>query len=225
MRLNELRDNPGATRARKRVGRGIGSGKGKTAGRGHKGQKSRSGVAIKGFEGGQMPIHRRLPKRGFNNLFAKDYNEVNVGRLQAAVDKKTLDPKKKVTVEALAEAGIIRRVKDGVRLLGQGELKTKLNIEVTGASAGAVKSVEKAGGSVTIVALPKRAAKPKPTETKEKPKATADAPAKSDGKKPAAAKAKSPKKTESKSASSKTAAKKPAKSSAKSSAKTTKKDS
>ena len=226
MRLNELRDNPGATRAKKRVGRGIGSGKGKTAGRGHKGQKSRSGVAIKGFEGGQMPIHRRLPKRGFNNLFAKDYNEVNIGRLQAAVDKKTLDPKKPVTVEALREAGLIRRVKDGVRLLGQGELKTKLNIEVTGASAGAVKSVEKAGGSVTIVALPKRAPKPKPAEAKEKPKAAAEKPAKSDGKKPAAAKAKSPAKTQSKAESSETAAKKPAKSSAKSSGKTTtKKDS
>lgn len=225
MRLNELRDNPGATRARKRVGRGIGSGKGKTAGRGHKGQKSRSGVAIKGFEGGQMPIHRRLPKRGFNNLFAKDYNEVNIGRLQAAVDKKTLDPKKPVTVDALRDAGVIRRVKDGVRLLGQGELKTKLNIEVTGASAGAVKSVEKAGGSVTIVALPKRAPKPKPADAKEKPKAAAGKPAKSDDKKTAAAEAKSPAKPQSKTASSKTAAKKPAKSSAKSSSKTTKKDS
>jgi len=151
MRLNELRDNPGATQTRKRVGRGPGSGKGGTAGRGHKGQKSRSGVALKGFEGGQMPIHRRLPKRGFNNLFTKDFNEVNVGRLQAAVDKKTLDPKKAVTVEALAEAGIIRRVRDGVRLLGQGDLKTKLTIEVTGASAGAVKAVEKAGGKVSFV--------------------------------------------------------------------------
>ncbi len=150
MRLNELRDNPGATQTRKRVGRGPGSGKGGTAGRGHKGQKSRSGVAIKGFEGGQMPIHRRLPKRGFNNLFTKDFNEVNVGRLQAAVDKKTLDPKKPVTVEALAAAGIIRRVRDGVRLLGQGDLKTKLTIEVTGVSAGAVKAVEKAGGKVSI---------------------------------------------------------------------------
>ena len=225
MRLNELRDNPGATRARKRVGRGIGSGKGKTAGRGHKGQKSRSGVAIKGFEGGQMPIHRRLPKRGCNNLFAKDYNEVNIGRLQEAVDKKTLDPKKPVTVDALRDAGVIRRVKDGVRLLGQGELKTKLNIEVTGASAGAVKSVEKAGGSVTIIALPKRAPKPKPADAKEKPKAAAEKPAKSDGKKTAAAEAKSPAKPQSKTASSETAAKKPAKSSAKSSAKTTKKDS
>lgn len=161
MRLSELRDNAGATRPRKRVGRGIGSGKGKTAGRGHKGQKSRSGVSIKGFEGGQMPIHRRLPKRGFNNIFAKDYNEVNVGRLQAAVDKKLLDAKKPVTVEALVQAGLVKQVKDGVRLLGNGELSAKLAIEVTGASAGAIKAVEKAGGSVSIVELPKRMPKDK----------------------------------------------------------------
>ncbi len=173
MRLNELRDIPGATRARKRVGRGPGSGKGKTAGRGHKGQKSRSGVAIKGFEGGQMPIHRRLPKRGFNNLFTKDFNEVNVGRLQAAIEKKTLDPKKPVTVEALLAAGIIRRARDGVRLLGQGDLKTKLSLEVTGASAGAVKAVEKAGGTVSLVEMPKRAVKSKPPESKDKIKTTA----------------------------------------------------
>jgi len=225
MRLNELRDNPGATQTRKRAGRGIGSGKGKTAGRGHKGQKSRSGVAIKGFEGGQMPIHRRLPKRGFNNIFAKDFNEVNVGRLQAAIDKKTLDPKKPVTVEALAAAGIIRRVRDGVRLLGKGELKTKLTIQVTGASAGAVKAVEKAGGSVAIVEIPKREAKPKSPESKAKPAAAADKGAASSEKNPAAAKAKPADKAKAKTASSKTAAKKPAKSSAKSSAKTTKKDS
>lgn len=161
MRLSDLRDNAGATRQRKRVGRGIGSGTGKTAGRGHKGQKSRSGVAIKGFEGGQMPIHRRLPKRGFNNIFAKEFNEVNVGSLQAAVDKKVLDGKKPITVQVLAEAGIIGRIKDGVRLLGKGELKDKLTIEVNGASAGAVKAVEKAGGSVSIVALPQRAPKEK----------------------------------------------------------------
>lgn len=205
MRLNDLRDNPGATRTRKRVGRGPGSGKGGTAGRGNKGQKSRSGVALKGFEGGQMPIHRRLPKRGFNNLFAKDFNEVNVGRLQAAVDKKMLDAKKPVTVEALAAAGIIRRVRDGVRLLGQGELKTKLTIEVTGASAGAVKAVEKVGGKVSIVEMPKRPAKAKPAQSKEKSKPEA---------KPASAKA-----------ADKKPAKDSAKSSAKSSAKTTKKDS
>ncbi|MGI9382560.1 MAG: 50S ribosomal protein L15 [Methyloligellaceae bacterium] len=164
MRLNELRDNPGAARARKRVGRGPGSGKGKTAGRGLNGQKSRSGVALKGFEGGQMPIHRRLPKRGFHNLFAKHFNEVNLGRVQAAIDKGTLDAKKPVTVEALLAARVIRRVKDGVRLLGKGELKAKVAFEVTGASASAVKAVEAAGGSVAMVALPKRAAKPKTDE-------------------------------------------------------------
>ena len=210
MRLNELRDNPGATRTRKRVGRGAGSGKGKTAGRGYNGQKSRSGVSLKGFEGGQMPIHRRLPKRGFNNLFAKDFNEVNVGRLQAAIDKKTLDPKKPVTVDALLAAGIIRRAKDGVRLLGQGELKTKLTIEVTGASAGGVKAVEKAGGAVSIVEMPKREAKPKSPDSKEKTKSTAS-------KADAAGKAKSTAATP--------AAKSTAKTSSKSSSKTAKKDS
>ncbi|GAB4234066.1 MAG: hypothetical protein Kow0032_17680 [Methyloligellaceae bacterium] len=199
MRLNELRDNPGATRPRKRVGRGIGSGKGKTAGRGHKGQKSRSGVSIKGFEGGQMPIHMRLPKRGFNNPFPKDFNEVNLGRVQAAIDAGKLDAKKPVSVAALLEAGLIRRVKDGVRLLGKGELKAKLAFEVTGASAGAVAAVEKAGGSVSIVALPKRAAKPKAEKKAEdaageaqkqaKPVKKAKAPAKAAAaKKPAAKK-------------------------------------
>lgn len=159
MRLNELRDRPGAVRVRKRVGRGIGSGKGKTAGRGTKGQKSRSGVAIKGFEGGQMPLHRRLPKRGFTSLFGKDYNEVNLGRVQAAIEAGVLDATKPVTVDALAAAGVIRRVKDGVRLLGKGEIKGKVAFEVTGASTGAVKAVEAAGGSVAIVPLPRPAAK------------------------------------------------------------------
>lgn len=211
MRLSDLKDNAGATQPAKRVGRGIGSGKGKTSGRGNKGQKSRSGVALKGFEGGQMPIHRRLPKRGFNNLFTKDYNEVNVERLQSAVDKKLLDAKKPVTVAALAEAGIIKKVKDGVRLLGQGELKTKLTIEVTGASASAVKAVEKAGGSVSIVDLPRRAPKPK---QEAKVKSESKAKAKSAEEKPAAKKsaAKKP-------AAKKTAARKPAKSSAKKSEK------
>lgn len=213
MRLNELKDNPGATQARKRVGRGIGSGKGKTAGRGHKGQKSRSGVALKGFEGGQMPIHRRLPKRGFNNLFAKDFNEVNLGRVQSGIDKGTLDARKPVTVETLLAAGIIRRVRDGVRLLGKGDFKSKLAFEVTGASAGAVKAVEKAGGSVKIVELPKRAPKPKEA-AKKRPAA--------EEKKPAA-KAKEAPKAESKP---KTAAKKPAaKKATKSPAKTDKKKS
>ena len=205
MRLNELRDNPGATRQRKRVGRGPGSGKGKTAGRGHKGQKSRSGVAIKGFEGGQMPIHRRLAKRGFNNIFRKDMNEVNLDRIQQAIEKKTLDPKKPVTVDALVAAGVIRRARDGVRLLGRGELKTKVSFEVTGVTSGAQKAVEKAGGSVTLVEMPKRSSKPK-TEA-PKAKAAADKPAEKPAKAKAPAKSEAPKKT----------AAKPAKSAAKAS--------
>jgi large subunit ribosomal protein L15 len=152
MRLNEISDNNGARKARVRVGRGIGSGKGKTAGRGVKGQKSRTGVAIKGFEGGQMPIYRRLPKRGFNNIFAKDFNEVNVGRIQAAIDAKKLDAKKPITIEALLEAGVIGRRRDGVRLLGSGEIKAKVTVEVTGATKGAIAAVEKAGGSVKVLA-------------------------------------------------------------------------
>ncbi len=150
MKLNELRDKDGANKTRKRVGRGIGSGSGKTAGRGVKGQKSRSGVAINGFEGGQMAIYRRLPKRGFTNIFAKNFNTVSVGRVQAAIDAKKLDAKKPVTVEALVEAGILRRPKDGVRLLGDGEIKTKLSFEIAGASKSAVEKVEKAGGSVKV---------------------------------------------------------------------------
>lgn len=150
MRLNELRDNPGAKRTRLRVGRGLGTGKGRTAGRGHKGQKSRSGVAMKGFEGGQMPIHRRLPKRGFKNIFRKHYAVVNLGRLQQAIDARKIDPKKAVTIEALAAAGVVGRVRDGVRLLAKGELKAKVNIEVTGASAAAIAAVEKAGGTVKV---------------------------------------------------------------------------
>ncbi len=222
MRLNELRDNPGATKERKRVGRGIGSGKGKTAGRGHKGQKSRSGVAIKGFEGGQMPIHRRLPKRGFNNLFSKDFNEVNVGRLQAAIDKKTLDAKKTITVQMLVDAGVIRRARDGVRLLGQGDLKTKLSLEITGASAGAVRAVEKAGGSVTLVEMPQRAPKDKPQKTLAK---SQSAKSKSDDGAAKKSTAKAKANPEEKSAASKPEAEKPAKSSTKSAAKKTKKDS
>lgn len=151
MRLNELSDLPGARHARKRVGRGIGSGTGKTAGRGVKGQKSRSGVSIKGFEGGQMPIHRRMPKRGFNNIFAKSLNVVNLGRVQTAIDAGKLDVKTPVTVETLVAAGVVRRVKDGVRLLGSGELKTKVKFEIAGASKSAVAAVEKAGGSVTVL--------------------------------------------------------------------------
>lgn len=152
MRLNELRDNPGATRQRKRVGRGMGSGKGKTAGRGVKGQKSRTGVAMKGFEGGQMPIHRRLPKRGFNNIFAKSYNEVSLGALQAGVDDGKLNASNKITVETLCDAGLVRRVRDGVRILGGGELTAKLELEVAGASKSATAAIEKAGGTITVLA-------------------------------------------------------------------------
>ena len=153
MRLNAISDRPGATKAKKRLGRGIGSGLGKTAGKGTKGQKARAGVAIKGFEGGQMPLHRRLPKRGFNNIFAKKLNEINLGRIQQAVDAGILDGKKPITVAALKEAGLIRREKDGVRLLGNGELKAKLAFEVTGASQSAIKAVEAKGGTVTLKSI------------------------------------------------------------------------
>lgn len=151
MLLNQLSDNAGATKNRKRIGRGIGSGKGKTAGAGQKGQKSRSGVAIKGFEGGQMPIHRRLPKRGFVNIFRKEFAVANVGRIQAAIDAGKLDAKDTITIAKLQEAGVVGKVVDGVRLLAQGELKSKVTLEVSGASKGALEAVEKAGGSVTIV--------------------------------------------------------------------------
>jgi len=151
MKLNEIADRPGATHNTKRVGRGIGSGKGKTAGRGVKGQKSRTGVAIKGFEGGQMPLHRRLPKRGFTNIFAKEFNEVGLDRVQAAIDAGKLDAAAPVTVEALKAAGVVRRAKDGVRLLGNGELKSAVSFEIAGASKSAIAAVEKAGGSVKIL--------------------------------------------------------------------------
>ena len=150
MKLNELTDNSGARKNRKRVGRGPGSGTGKTAGRGMKGQKSRSGVAIKGFEGGQMPLYRRLPKRGFNNIFRKQFVELGTGRLQAAIDSKKVDAEKEITAKNLVEAGVLRRTKDGVRLLVNGELSAKVIITVAGASKGAVAMVEKAGGTVTM---------------------------------------------------------------------------
>ncbi|MEZ5812922.1 MAG: 50S ribosomal protein L15 [Rhizobiaceae bacterium] len=150
MKLNELRDKSGATKARKRVGRGIGSGSGKTAGRGVKGQKSRSGVALNGYEGGQMAIYRRLPKRGFKNPFSKDFNTVTLARVQAAVDAKKLDAKKPVTAEALVEAGVVRRVKDGVRLVSTGDITAKLAFDIAGASKSAIEKVEKAGGSVKV---------------------------------------------------------------------------
>ena len=152
MRLNQLSDNPGATKNRKRVGRGIGSGKGKTSGHGVKGQKARSGVAIKGFEGGQMPLHRRVPKRGFNNIFARSFKVVNLGRLQGAIDAGRLDASKPLDTAALKAAGIVKSAPDGIRLLAKGELKAKINITVAGASKAAVEAVEKAGGSVTVVA-------------------------------------------------------------------------
>lgn len=155
MKLNEIRDNPGATKDRMRVGRGIGSGKGKTAGRGVKGQKARTGVSIKGFEGGQMPLHRRLPKRGFNNPGARDLNEVNLGRIQSAIDAGKLDASAPITLAALVAAGVLSKPRDGVKVLGQGEFTAKLTFEVTGASKSAVEAVEKAGGTVTILA-PKR---------------------------------------------------------------------
>ena len=152
MKLSDIADNAGSRKKRMRVGRGIGSGKGKQSGRGGKGQTARSGVRIKGFEGGQMPIHRRLPKRGFNNIFRVEFAEINLDRLQQAVDAKAIDAKDTVTAESLVKAGVLRRSKGGVRLLGRGELKAKLNIEVHGASKSAIAAVEKAGGSVKILA-------------------------------------------------------------------------
>jgi large subunit ribosomal protein L15 len=151
MKLNEIRDNEGATKNRMRVGRGIGSGKGKTGGRGVKGQKSRTGVSIKGFEGGQMPLHRRLPKRGFNKPNAIVLNEVNLGRIQQAVEAGKLDTSAPVTNESLFAAGVTSKVRDGVKILGVGELKAKLSFQVAGASKSAVEAIEKAGGSVTLL--------------------------------------------------------------------------
>ena len=151
MKLNEIRDNPGATKERMRVGRGIGSGKGKTAGRGVKGQKARTGVSVKGFEGGQMPLHRRLPKRGFTPPNARDLNEVNLGRIQEAVNAGKLGEDGPITVETLVAAGVLSKPRDGVKILGVGELSAKLSFEVSGASASARAAIERAGGSVTII--------------------------------------------------------------------------
>ena len=160
MRLNQLSDNPGSRKARMRVGRGIGSGKGKTAGRGGKGQTARTGVAINGFEGGQMPLHMRMPKRGFNNVHRLAYVEVNLGRLQEAIDAGKLEAGASVDGAALVAAGVIRRQRDGIRLLAKGEIKAKLAIKVAGASKAAIAAVEKAGGSVEVIA-------PKPAKTAE----------------------------------------------------------
>lgn len=152
MKLNELSDNPAARKERKRRGRGIGSGLGKTSGHGHKGQKARSGVALGGFQGGQMPLDRRLPKRGFKNLFRKRYVEVNLGRLQAAIDAGKLDAKQPIDAAALTQAGVITNARDGIRLLANGELKAKVTMTVAGASKAAAEAVEKAGGSLTLTA-------------------------------------------------------------------------
>ena len=179
MKLNDLRDNKGARKSRVRVGRGIGSGLGKTAGRGQKGQKSRSGVSVWGFEGGQMPLHMRIPKRGFNNIFAKDYAEVNLGAIQSLVDAKKLDTKGTIDHDALKAAGVARGGKDGVRILGKGELTAKLRLKVAGISKGAREAIEKAGGSVELIevvpAAEKAAAKKGKGAAKAARKAKADA--------------------------------------------------
>ncbi|MFY0659059.1 MAG: 50S ribosomal protein L15 [Shimia sp.] len=154
MKLHELSDNPGATKKRMRVGRGPGSGKGKMGGRGIKGQKSRSGVAINGYEGGQMPLYQRLPKRGFNKPNRKAFAVINLGLIQKFVDEKKLDASAAITEDALIASGLVRRKKDGIRVLAKGEVSAKLNIEVTGASKAAVEAVEKAGGSLTVKSAP-----------------------------------------------------------------------
>ena len=151
MKLNDIRDNKGARKSRVRVGRGIGSGLGKTAGRGQKGQKSRSGVSVWGFEGGQMPLHMRLPKRGFNNIFAKDYAEVNIGAIQKALDLGRLDPGTALDADVLKSVGLIRGGRDGVRVLGKGSLTAAVTLRVAGATAGAREAIEKAGGSIEII--------------------------------------------------------------------------
>jgi len=151
MKLHELHDNPGATKPRKRIGRGAGSGTGKTGGRGIKGQKSRSGVAIKGYEGGQMPLYQRLPKRGFTKPNRKAYAVVNLGILQKFIDAKKIDAKKPITEDVLVESGLVRRKLDGVRILAKGELTAKVDLSVTGASRGAVEAVEKAGGKLVVI--------------------------------------------------------------------------
>jgi large subunit ribosomal protein L15 len=154
VKLNGLSDNPGASKNRMRVGRGIGSGKGKTGGRGVKGQKARTGVAVKGFEGGQMPLHRRLPKRGFTNLFATHYNEVNIGRIQQAIEAGKLNASTPVTLDALIAAGVVSKPRDGVKILGQGKLAAKLAFEVAAASKSAIAAIEGAGGSIKLLSEP-----------------------------------------------------------------------
>jgi large subunit ribosomal protein L15 len=163
MKLNEIRDNEGARKSRRRIGRGIGSGRGKTSGRGVKGQKARTGVSINGFEGGQMPIHRRVPKRGFNNPTVQHYAEVTPGRLQQAVDAGRLDAGKPVDFAALTAAGLVKNLRDGVRLIGGGEIKAKLTLTVTGATKSAKEAVEAAGGKVTVLIAPKAERPPRHT--------------------------------------------------------------
>jgi len=177
MKLNDIRDNKGARKSRVRVGRGIGSGLGKTGGRGQKGQKSRSGVSVYGFEGGQMPLHMRLPKRGFNNLFAKDYAEVNLGAIQKLVDAKTLDAKGVIDHDALKAAGVARGGRNGVRILGKGALSAKLNFKVAGVSKGAREAIEKAGGSVELIEVVPAAEKAAAKKGSAKARAKESAPA------------------------------------------------
>ncbi len=181
MRLNGIKDNPGARKTRVRIGRGIGSGLGKMGGRGGKGQTARTGVAIGGFEGGQMPLHRRLPKRGFNKWRPQDFNEINVGSLQQAIEDKRLDGSKPVDLATLIAAGIVRRPKDGLRLLGDGEIKAKISITVNHASAKAKEAIEKAGGKVTLIEAKVIAADEEKRKKSEAKKAAK-------GKKPGAAK-------------------------------------
>ena len=189
MKLNELKPNEGAVTSGKRVGRGIGSGKGKTSGRGQKGQKARSGVSIKGFEGGQMPLYQRLPKRGFNNIFARDLVTVSLARIQEALDKKMIDAKGTIDEDTLVKARVIRRKKDGVRLLGTGELKTKVTLQLTGgATKSAIAAVEKAGGKVEIVEPAKKVAKEASEKKEAKKPAAKKAPAKKAAPKKGAAK-------------------------------------
>jgi large subunit ribosomal protein L15 len=177
MFLNEITSNKGPRTGRRRIGRGIGSGRGKTAGKGHKGQKARTGVAVKGFEGGQMPIHRRLPKRGFNNISAKDFAEISLDRLQKAIDAGKLDASKPVTIDALKASGLVRHARDGVRLLANGAIKSKLTLEITGASAAAKAAIEQAGGSVKVAILPKAERPVIETKGMKKKKAKAKKPA------------------------------------------------
>ena len=167
MRLNELSDNNGATKKRKRVGRGIGSGTGKTAGRGHKGQNSRSGVSLLGFEGGQMPLYRRLPKRGFKNPFSKEFSEINIGKLQEAIDNGKVDKQKTINYTMLQQAGVVCKSKDGLKLLGKGIIKANVTIEVSGASKTAIAAIEKTGGKVLVISpqlLPSEGIKSKKTK-------------------------------------------------------------